>query len=69
MKWKVKPLQHGPVYGQERIRRVFLWLPETCNDGYVRWLEFVTIEETYSEGYEGHGFIVPDGWICTKAYK
>ena len=46
MRWKVEP-KLKPYHLQERIITKFALLPIQTEDGEVRWLERVTIKQTY----------------------
>ena len=44
MKWEwVPPPQHMDT----RRRTIFAWVPRPCTDGYVRWLEWLVVTETF----------------------
>ena len=47
MRWKEKPDKPGPQNKDTRIIRHLLLIPRCINDEY-RWLEFATIEQSYS---------------------
>lgn len=64
MRFKIKPT---PQYGDTRTKTWFAIIPVTI-DNDCRWLEMVTVKQTYTEGclYE-HGLIfsVPT-WMNVK---
>lgn len=55
MRWKKREPTPEPRLGDKKIKRVFFWLP-TLVDSEWRWLEFATIECTWSRHvYDSHG--------------
>jgi len=51
MKWRTKkreePPKVAPAFGDMRSETVFAWKPVRCDDGYMRWLERVTIVRVF----------------------
>jgi hypothetical protein len=52
MKWSI------PHLGQERVRRVFAWLPTDCEDGKAVWLELYTVVEEWRATRHGQAWTV-----------
>ncbi len=53
MRWNVK-VELKPYHGQQRVITKFALLPIKTNDGEVRWLEKVSIMQTYLIDPNGH---------------
>ncbi len=50
MKWK------EPEDESVRIKRIFAFLPHEClDDGYIHWLEFIYLKETYNS-FQSYGW-------------
>ena len=49
-----------PCNGNTRIKKKFTWLPVFIN-GKSRWLEFVTVEQTYKHDYVNYE---EPNWAC-----
>lgn len=53
MRWKTN-VEFKPYHGQQRVITKFAILPIETKDGEVRWLEKVTINQTYKIDPVGH---------------
>ena len=46
MRWKIK-IEKDPYHGQQRVVTKFALFPVMTEDGEIRWLEKVSIMQTY----------------------
>ena len=53
MRWKTN-VEFKPYHGQQRVITKFAILPIETEEGEVRWLEKVTINQTYKIDPVGH---------------
>ena len=53
MRWKTK-VERKPYHGEQRVITEFALLPVRVENGEVRWLERVSIMQTYLINPSGH---------------
>ena len=69
MKWRNKPKEVEPKRGDRKRFEHFAILPVRCNDGFVRWLERVSIEYVYVEHaneYAYWAYVPGSGQVTAK---
>ena len=68
MKWRTKQEPIEWKDGMTRVVRRFAVIPRECEDGYTRWLEWITILEKFYETYCYDGEYVC-GWTEIEAWS